>query len=254
MQAPSPSYGVQVNTSANRPATAPKTVGLFYMETDTGRLYVVRLEPNGTFEWSLVATASGAPQTARLASTANVNTAAPGANLDGTAMVAGDVVLLRAQTVASQNGLWVFNGAATAMTRATSLPAGDIVSAGLVVTVTDGQAWIGSVHVLTTGGTVGTSSLVFTADSKFGVGIYDAGASPVTVNTLRGRVRIAAAAAAVVVNNALCTVDSQVLISPMMNDATALRFAVTNIAAGTFTITANAAATAAVDLNFVIFP
>src|SRR5512147_613721 len=102
MQGPSAFYGVQVNTAANRPATPPKVAGLFYLESDTGSLYVVRV--NGSaFDWELVATGGGANQTARLASHANVTLATPGANLDGKAMVANDVILLRAQTDATQN-------------------------------------------------------------------------------------------------------------------------------------------------------
>lgn len=47
----------------------------------------------------------------------NVNTAAPGATLDGLAAANGDVFLLTGQTTGSQNGPWVYNGAAAAMTR-----------------------------------------------------------------------------------------------------------------------------------------
>jgi hypothetical protein len=54
---------------------------------------------------------------ARVVVTANVNTAAPGASLDGVALTAGDVVLLTGQTTGTQNGAWVWNGAAAAMTR-----------------------------------------------------------------------------------------------------------------------------------------
>jgi hypothetical protein len=56
--------------------------------------------------------------TVRVANTAgNVNTASPGAAIDGVALVAGDLVLLTAQTTTGQNGPWVWNGAAVAMTR-----------------------------------------------------------------------------------------------------------------------------------------
>lgn len=55
---------------------------------------------------------------ARVATSANINLASPGANVDGVAMAAGDRVLVRAQTTASANGIYVWNGAATPMTRA----------------------------------------------------------------------------------------------------------------------------------------
>lgn len=54
---------------------------------------------------------------ARVAAAGNVSTAAPGATVDGVAPTAGDVVLLTGQTTGSQNGAWVWNGAAAAMTR-----------------------------------------------------------------------------------------------------------------------------------------
>lgn len=47
----------------------------------------------------------------------NVNTASPGATLDGVTAAAGNVFWLGGQTTASQNGPWVWNGAAVAMTR-----------------------------------------------------------------------------------------------------------------------------------------
>lgn len=54
----------------------------------------------------------------RAASTANVNTSSPGATIDGVSLVSGDRVLLKDQSTASQNGIYIWNGAATPMTRA----------------------------------------------------------------------------------------------------------------------------------------
>ena len=54
----------------------------------------------------------------RAAVTTNVDLAAPGANLDGLAAAPGDVFLLTAQTVGTQNGPYTWNGAAVPMTRA----------------------------------------------------------------------------------------------------------------------------------------
>ena len=53
-----------------------------------------------------------------VAATTDVDIASPGASIDGEALTAGDVVLLTAQATGSQNGPYVWNGAATAMTRA----------------------------------------------------------------------------------------------------------------------------------------
>jgi len=62
---------------------------------------------------------------ARVASTADVNLASPGASIDGVSLSQGDRVLLKNQTDASQNGIYVWDSASTAMTRATDMDAGD---------------------------------------------------------------------------------------------------------------------------------
>lgn len=54
----------------------------------------------------------------RVATQSNVSVASPGATVDGISMVAGDRVLFRAQTAASENGIYIWNGAAVAATRA----------------------------------------------------------------------------------------------------------------------------------------
>lgn len=101
--------------------------------------------------------------TVRAAATTNVNTSAPGATIDGVTASNGDVFLLTAQTTASQNGPWQFNGAAVAMTR----PANWDTSAEAVL----GSYWIvreGSnadrFALLTndTAVTLGTTALTFT--------------------------------------------------------------------------------------------
>ena len=52
-------------------------------------------------------------------SAGNVAIAGPGATIDGVTLASGDRVLLTGQTTASENGIYVFNGAASAMTRST---------------------------------------------------------------------------------------------------------------------------------------
>jgi hypothetical protein len=54
----------------------------------------------------------------RVKSTGNVNIAAPGAALNGVTFASQDRVLLGDQTLATENGIYVWNGAATTMTRA----------------------------------------------------------------------------------------------------------------------------------------
>lgn len=75
----------------------------------------------------------------RVATQSNVNLASPGASIDGVTMSAGDRVLVRAQTTASENGIYVWNGAAVAMTRALDAnSAAELEQA--VVTVEEGSS------------------------------------------------------------------------------------------------------------------
>lgn len=54
----------------------------------------------------------------RAASTTNVSLTNPGTTMDGVALAAGDRLLLKDQTSASQNGIWVWTGGGTTLTRA----------------------------------------------------------------------------------------------------------------------------------------
>lgn len=55
---------------------------------------------------------------ARVATQSNLNLASPGATIDGVTMTSADRVLVRAQTAGAENGIYVWTGATTAMTRA----------------------------------------------------------------------------------------------------------------------------------------
>lgn len=59
----------------------------------------------------------------RVATTANINLASAPASIDGVTLASGDRVLVKDQTTASQNGIYVFNGAAAAMTRSADMDA-----------------------------------------------------------------------------------------------------------------------------------
>ncbi len=54
----------------------------------------------------------------RVSTQANLTLASPGATIDGITMAANDRVLVRAQTAGAENGIYIWNGAATPMTRA----------------------------------------------------------------------------------------------------------------------------------------
>jgi hypothetical protein len=61
----------------------------------------------------------------RVSASSNLNLASPGATIDGVTMATGDRVLVRGQTTASQNGIYVWNGAAVAMTRSADASTSD---------------------------------------------------------------------------------------------------------------------------------
>lgn len=104
---------------------------------------------------------------ARAASTANVTIATPGAAIDGVTLVAGDLVFLKDQTVASENGLYVWNGAAAAMTRATTADTSAEVAPGMFVFVSEGTVNDNRGYSLTTNAPIvlGTTALTFTQTS-----------------------------------------------------------------------------------------
>jgi len=54
----------------------------------------------------------------RVATQSNLNLASPGATIDGITMASQDRILVRSQSTASENGIYVWNGASTAATRA----------------------------------------------------------------------------------------------------------------------------------------
>lgn len=102
----------------------------------------------------------------RAASTANVTISGPGTSIDGVTLSSGDRVLLKNQSTASQNGIWVFNGSAAALTRPTDYPTGSggLVSQGATVVADEGTANAGTQWTLTTSGTINvdTTSTSFT--------------------------------------------------------------------------------------------
>jgi len=73
----------------------------------------------------------------RVATQGNINLNSPGATIDGVTLSVGDRVLVKAQTTQSQNGIYVFNGASTPMTRAADANTADELEQA-VVTVEEG--------------------------------------------------------------------------------------------------------------------
>ncbi len=75
----------------------------------------------------------------RVASQVNVNLSSPGSSIDGITLTSGDRVLIKAQTSTSENGIYIWNGAATLMTRSTDTSTADELE-GAVVMVEEGTS------------------------------------------------------------------------------------------------------------------
>jgi len=99
-------------------------------------------------------------QPVRVASTTNITVASPGASIDGVTMAANDRVLLKDQSTASQNGLYIFNGASTPMTRSLDADGGTELVPGTAVTVMEGTTNADKAFIIISDAaiTIGTTS------------------------------------------------------------------------------------------------
>jgi len=103
---------------------------------------------------------------ADIVATANVTIASPGATINGRAMQVGDRVLATAQTTTSQRGLWVWNGAATPMTRPADSPTGNTgaIVAGTIVEAYDGTTR--TLYMQTATGTGTNGAIIVDTDAQ----------------------------------------------------------------------------------------
>lgn len=109
----------------------------------------------------------------RVASAANINLASPGSTIDGVALSANDRVLVKDQTTANQNGIYIWNGAATPMTRsldASTFP--ELEQA--TVTVEEGTSAGTSFRQSAVNGTIGVTDILW---GTFGASVPPASAS-----------------------------------------------------------------------------
>lgn len=101
----------------------------------------------------------------RVRATANVNLSAPGAAIDGVTMAANDRALLPLQTTTSEIGVYIWNGAGVAMTRAADCStAAELEQA--IVTVEEGTSAGTSWRQTAVNFTLGTDPVAWTS---FGV-------------------------------------------------------------------------------------
>lgn len=145
-QMAAPTAAVSLNSQRITNLGAPTTA------TDAATRGYVDAAVNGT-DWK---------QSVRCASTANIATLSGLLTIDGITVVAGDRVLVKDQSAASANGIYVAGSGA--WTRATDADENAEVTAGLAVMVTEGTTNADTQWRLTTNDAivVGTTSLTFT--------------------------------------------------------------------------------------------
>lgn len=118
----------------------------------------------------------------RVASTSNINISSPGASIDGITLNVGDRVLLKDQTNQAENGIYIFNGPTSPLTRALDAnTARELINAVVLVdegTSNAGTAWR-QTNVITN---LGTDNVVF---QPFLASVPDAS------TTTPGKIRIA---------------------------------------------------------------
>jgi hypothetical protein len=97
----------------------------------------------------------------RVSTQANLNLAAPGATIDGITMVSGDRFVARSQTAGAENGIYIWNGAATPATRSLDMNVAAEVEQA-VTTVEEGTNAGVSYRQTAVNVTLGTTPLAWT--------------------------------------------------------------------------------------------
>lgn len=106
----------------------------------------------------------------RVKTQANLDLSAPGASIDGISLSNGDRLLVASQTTASQNGIYIWNGASTAATRALDASTFAELEAA-VVTVKEGTDAGTTWRQAAINGTIDSSTVTWVF---FGVAVPDA--------------------------------------------------------------------------------
>lgn len=108
---------------------------------------------------------------ARVASTGNLTLTGPGASIDAVTLSNGDRVLVKNQTTQTENGIYIFNGSGSTMTRALDGSTFDELESA-VLTIDEGTANAGTTWRQTqVNGVIGTNNVVF---SSFGASVPSA--------------------------------------------------------------------------------
>jgi hypothetical protein len=111
----------------------------------------------------------------RAAASTSITISSPGATIDGVSMSSGERILLRAQSTGSQNGIWLWNGSSSALTRPADYT-GVLTKPSTTVLVTEGSTDADKAYTLSTDGTVTVDTTATTWVQVGGGTTYVAGA------------------------------------------------------------------------------
>ena len=117
----------------------------------------------------------------RVSTQSNLNLASPGASIDGITMASGDRVLVRSQSTGSENGIYIWNGASSAMTRSADCSTFDELEQA-VTSIEEGTDTSTTWRQTAVNGTLGSTSVTWSA---FGSSTPDAS------ETVKGKAEIA---------------------------------------------------------------
>lgn len=107
----------------------------------------------------------------RAATTANITLSNPAtAVFDGVTLTSGERLLVRAQTAQAENGIYIFNGSSSALTRATDADAWAEFP-GSLVSVNEGTLYADARFFcpVNDGGTLDTTAITYTQDTSTGL-------------------------------------------------------------------------------------
>lgn len=104
-------------------------------------------------------------ESARVATTANINLASMPATVDGVTLAVKDRILVKNQTAGAQNGIYMFDGTGKVAKRTSDADLSTEMNSGCLVPVEEGTAGGDKLYQLTTNNPikVGTTALVFAA-------------------------------------------------------------------------------------------
>lgn len=98
----------------------------------------------------------------RVSTQGNLNLASPGATVDGVTMVTNDRMLVRSQTAGAENGIYIWNGAATPATRSLDANIADELEQA-VTTVEEGTSAGATFRQTVVNATLGVTTLTWTS-------------------------------------------------------------------------------------------